>query len=412
MYKKFIKILDRVTPGASRSLGWEVVMSLVTFPASILLNRTLGAEDRGLLALTILVPSTIFVLGSCQWDRLLKGLITSKQISAKEAWHRTLYYNYWLSIIFIPIGIITSQAFSGLPDDAKLFSIIYCINFPIHFLGGSLSAIYVALGSIDGQYLMRVGYQGSYLILLFSLLILKIVSVQSVVFVYIAIHLFSLASGWIQKNRLLTGISLKIRPPLLPLIKAFVPYLLESFSDKIHIWAFYIFGSLISLGQYMGITALMLPVGIVSNAMTSGSTARLDWTQRSLVRRYLVKTVIVLVCLLLALVIGGTLVGPYILGSVLGKSFESGKWMIPWVAVIVVSQAAAFQFHSALQLSGFLNAYLMIQTIEPFVRFLIVLALGQWLAELGILLGMAVTYVLKIVACIYTYENAKVTKIM
>ncbi|MBR8833973.1 MAG: hypothetical protein DSM106950_08020 [Stigonema ocellatum SAG 48.90 = DSM 106950] len=409
MPKRFIKILDKVTPGASRSLGWEVLMTALSFPASVLLNRTLGAEERGLLALVILLPSTIFTLGSCQWDRLLKGLITSKQICGKEAWRRTIYYAYWLSFIFIPVGIVASLAFDKLPQDARLLSIMYYGNFPIYFLCGCLSAIYVAVGSIDGQYLMRIGLQGSYLVLIFVLLFAHLVSIKTMVFVYTAIHAISLAVGWLQKDKLLTGTLLKERPQISPIVKAFFPYALESFAARIDTWAFSIFGSLIGLGHYTGITALMLPVGIVSNALSSGSTARLDWTKPSLVSGYLIKTVSVLLCLVLTLATGGVLVGSYLLNLVLGKSFDGGEWMIAWVAIIVVGQVAAVQFHSALQLSGCLNAYLIIQTVEPFVRLIIVLALGWWFSELGIMLGMTVSCVLKVGACIYFHKSAAKT---
>jgi O-antigen/teichoic acid export membrane protein len=405
MPKHFFKILDKVTPGASRSLGWEILMSALSLPASISLNRTLGAEDRGLLALMILVPSTIFVLGSCQWDRLLKGLITSQQISGREAWRRTIYYAWVLSLIFIPVGIIVSIFFDKLPQELRLLSIFYNFDFPIYFLCGCLSTIYISIGSIDGQYLMRIGYQGSYLILLFGLLFSGMLSVKSMIFLYIAIHIINLAFGWFQKERLLAGILLKEKPPLSPLIKAFLPYSLESFSNRIDVWAFSIFGSLASLGHYTGITALMLPVGLVSNAMTSGSTARLDWTQPNLVLQYLLKALTVFLCLLVVLLLGGILTGPYLLSSVLGKSFQNGYWMIPWIAVIVVGQAAAIQFHTALQLSGLLNEYLMIQTIEPLARLIIVLTLGWWLSELGIMLSMAILPILKVIVCYYVYKN-------
>ncbi|MBG1260303.1 lipopolysaccharide biosynthesis protein [Nostoc commune] len=408
MPKHLFKILDKVTPGASRSLGWEILMSALSFPASILLNRTLGAEDRGLLALVILVPSTIFVLGSCQWDRLLKGLITSKQISPREAWRRTRYYACWLSLIFIPLGVFASLAFDKIPENARWLSIIYNANFPIYFLAGCLSAIYVAAGSIDGQYSMRVGLQGSYLILIFTLLFTNLLSVKSVVFIYIAIHTIALAVGWFKKDKLITGNVLKERPPVFPLIQAFFPYSLESFSYRIDTWAFSIFGSLVSLGQYTGITALMLPVGLVSNAMTSASTAHLDWTKPYLVRRYLFRTISVLSCLLLVLSVGGFLIGSYILNFVLGKSFDSARWMIPWVAIIVVSQSAAVQFHSALQLSGALNSYLIIQTIEPIFKAIIVLGLGYFFSELGIMLGMTIAAILKVSVCMYFHKNAEI----
>lgn len=406
--KRLFKILDKVSPGTSRSLGWEALVSALSFPASIMLNRMLGAEDRGILALVILIPSTMFALGCCQWDRLLKGLITSKQISGNEAWHRTKYYAYLLSFIFVPVGIITSLFYDKVPPNMRLFAALYSCNFPVYFLGGCLSAIYVSIGSIDGQYLMRLGLQGSYLISLFGLFIFNLISVESLIFVNIGIHFFSLWLGWLQRDKLLSGVFLKEKPPISPLIRAFFPNLLESFSSKIDIWAFSIFGSLLSIGHYTGITALMIPVGLVSNAMTSGSTARLDWTRPSLVQRYLTKVVIVLLFLLAILTLGGILVGPYLLSTILGKSFQEGYWMIPWIAAIVVSQSAAVQFHVALQLAGYLNEYLLIQSLEPFIRTIIVLTLGWRFSELGILLGLITSSILKIVACVYFHKNVKI----
>jgi O-antigen/teichoic acid export membrane protein len=403
--KRLFKILDKVSPGTSRSLGWEALVSALSFPASIMLNRMLGAEDRGVLALVILIPSTVFVLGSCQWDRLLTGLITSKQISPREAWRRTVYYTFLLSLIFIPIGIFISATFDKIPQNVRWLSVIYNINFPIYFLGGCLSSIYVASGSLDKQYLMKSGLQGSYLLLLLSLFLTKFISVTSLVFVYITIHTVSLGIGYFKKDIIIKGEVFKEKPPIDSLLHSFIPYSLETVSAGVDIWAFSIFASLSSLGHYTGTTALMLPVGLVSNALTNASTAKLDWTKPDLVSRYLMKAVIVLSCLLLILIVGGMLFGPSIMKFLLGKSFEGGEWMIPWIAVIVIGKAAAIQFHSALRLAGDLNVYLKIQTIEPFLRLIIVLILGLYLSELGILLGIAISLYLKIAVCIYFHKK-------
>lgn len=407
MVKRLIKVLDKVTPGATRSLGWEVIVSALTFPASILLNRTLGAEDRGLLALVMLIPTTVFVLGTCQWDVLLKGLITSKQISGREAWRRTVYYGGWLSLVFIPFGIAASLLFNKLPHQAQVLSMVYQANFPIYFLGGCLAAIYVAVGSLDKLYWMKTALQGSYLVLLVGLLALDQISIQSMIGVYIAIHLLSLVTGLFHRNQSLSGEVLTTHPPLKPLFTAFFPYALMTVSGRIDTWAFSLFSSLPALGQYVGITALMLPVGLVSNAMTNASTAHLDWTNSDQVHRYLIRAAGVLLVLLIVLVLGGELIGSSLLSTLLGKSFEQGYWMLPWVAAIVVSQAAANQFHTSLQLSGAMNTYLMVQTIEPVVRLVLVLSLAWLWSELGILLGMTLVSFFKTASCIYLHREMK-----
>ncbi len=398
---KLTKILDRVTPGASRSLGWEFLVTLLSFPASILLNRTLGAESRGLLALVTLVPTTVFALGTCQWDRLLTGLITSKKVSSREVWRRTIYYTYYLSFIFIPAGIILSLVYSKIPIVARNLSVVYSFNFPTYFLSGCLSTIFVAAGGIDIQYAMKMSVNCSYLISLFVLFISGHLSVSTIILTYIVSNTVCLLVGWMNKEKSLSGFVLETRPPIKPLIHSFFPYLLETFSSKLDIWAFSILSSSVVLGHYSGITAMMLPVSFLSNALSNSSTAHLDWTQPVVIQRYLLKTAIVFLALLAGLVVGGILVGPYLLIWVLGDSFRDGVWMIPWIAMVVVSQAAALQFHTALQLSGLQNAYLTIQSLEPIVRLIIIFALGWRLAEFGILAGIGISSILKVIVCFW-----------
>lgn len=406
-----VRTLDKVTPGTSRSIAWEFGIALVSFPASVLLNRTLGAEDRGLLALVVLVPTTIFVVGSCQWDRLLQGLITSKHSSSREIWRQTKYYSFWLSLIFVPFSIVCSLFYTQIPLDNRWLSMLYSLNFPIYFLCGCLASIYIASGNIDGQYWMRIALQGSYLIFSLGCWLTHTLSVQSMIAIYIIMHLASLVAGWRWIDRLLDGeIRVEIVPPITPLIKAFPPYLLESFSSRIDIWLLSLFTSLVTLGQYSGITALMMPVGLLSNAMTSASTARLDWQDSIAVEKYLYRTLVALSILLFILALGGISLGPYFLNLILGETFSRGTWMIPWIAAIVVTQAAAFQFHAALRLKGNSDTYLMIQSIEPFIKLCITFILGWKLAEIGIFLGLIVSSILKIGICFMGHRFSRENK--
>ena len=408
--KRIIKILDKVTPGASRSLGWEFLLTLLSFPASILVNRSLGAEDRGLFSLVILVPFTVITLGTCQWERLVKGFITSKKISTKEAWRRTTYYTYYLSIIIIPLGILASLLYTQLSFSNRLLSAIYSFSFPVVMLSGVLSSIYVAAGSIDGQYSMRLAYQGSYIFLVISLLLLGWLSVPSLVATYFTIWVISLLVGLLKVSKLLDGEILTEKPPFSPLLRSFIPYVFECFSLNVDTWAFSIFGSLITLGHYAGITGLMQPVGLLSNALLSGSVARLDWTKSLIVRHYLFKTIIVMSLMLLGLVIGLMFIGTDILGFILGKTFQDGDWMIPWIAGVVVSKAVATQFHFSLQLSGKGNAYLIIQTLDSILRVIFILLLGWKFSEMGILIGCVISSIFKCVACSYFIAQGNTTK--
>ncbi|MBF0289930.1 MAG: hypothetical protein HQM14_19110 [SAR324 cluster bacterium] len=397
-------MFDKITPGASHSLGWEVVLTGLSFPASILLNRALGAEDRGLLGLVILVPSTMFVLATCQWDRLLKGLMTSKQISGREAWHRTIRYLWWLSFIFIPLGMLASWFYPSISQENRWLSVVYCLNFPLFFISGTLSAIYIASGSVEGQYSVRVGLQGSYLVLIFFLFLFLEISVESMVGIYFLIQVFAIGSGWTKKKKLIQGPIKNFQSPFSPLIRGFLPNALESFSGKIDVWAFSLFSTLTTLGHYFGITALMIPVALVSNALTSGSTANLEWTEYAHVRRYLFRTVGVLLSLSIVMILGGSLLGGFLL-SILGKSFQGAEWLVPWVVLLLVCQAAAQQFHSALQFSGLQAFYLTTQSLDPFLRLVLVLVFGWLFAEVGIFIGMIMSSLIKVGVCGWLFRR-------
>jgi O-antigen/teichoic acid export membrane protein len=400
-----IKILDKVAIGATRSLGWEVLITIISFPTAILVNRTLGAEDRGLFSLVILVPYTVSRLGTCQWDRTVKGLITSKQISSKEAWRRTIFYTYKLSFLFIPIGIIASLAYGPIPLNARLISALYAFNFPFFLLSVSISSIYLASGAIDTQYLIRLAYQVSYLILVLGTILSGSLSVASLVLINIAIWFTSVVIGFFKKEQIFNGLTIAAKPPTSHLTKAFLPYAFESLSVNADIWAFSFFGSLATLGSYVAIASLMQPVGLVSNAFTSASTANLDWTKPSIVRHYLLKTVVIMSFLLLGLFIAGKFLAPFILGQILGKTFQNGEWMIPWMATIFVFKSLAMQFQFALQLSGKENAYWKIQTLEAPLLGIMLCIFGYFMSELGILIALVLNSIIKCVICLFSSSS-------
>jgi O-antigen/teichoic acid export membrane protein len=270
------------------------------------------------------------------------------------------------------------------------------LNFPAYFLGGTIQSIFLAAGGLDLQYWTRLSMQSSYLMLLFLLLGLGVPSLSSLVGVYFVTHLISLIVAVTFSRTVLTGEAGAGRPGLRPLLRALPPLIAEAIAAKADVWAFSLFGTLAGVGQYSGLSALMIPVGLVSNALLSSSTAQLDWTQPSLVRSYLLRASIALACLCAAIGVGGTVFGPAVLSAVLGKSFAEGEWMIPWIALIVVGQATANQFHSSVQLSGLSSAFFVIQSVDSGIR-LFMVTCGAWaFGEVGILIALVLSSVAKI----------------
>ncbi|MHC5740425.1 MAG: lipopolysaccharide biosynthesis protein [Nostoc sp.] len=395
-----INILEKVSPGSSRSLFWEIINSALIFLASILINRSLGAQDRGLFTLVILIPTTMFTIAGCQWDRTLKSLIIRKKISGKEAWRRSVYYTIFLSPIFIPLTIISNFIYTNLNVEVKILIFIYSCIFPIYLMAGFLYAIYLSTGSIDGQYRMRTSMQISYVLLVFISSYFKLISVHFLILIYIVLQIIYFISGWIQKEKLLYGSELLEKPSLIPLMKGFLPNTIETLSLNLDIWLLSYFGSLITLGHYVAMNSLMQPINLISNALINGSTARLNWSESLVVRRYLLRTTYLMFFLLFFSIIMIFIINPYVLESLLGKSFVSAWWMIPWITGVVITKATATQFQTAIQLSGLENAYLTMQSLEPVSRLLIVGFLGWQFSELGIFLGLILSSLLKILGCL------------
>jgi hypothetical protein len=112
--------------------------------------------------------------------------------------------------------------------------------------------------------------------------------------VYFAQWACCLAAGWTRRKQIPAGKPAEGPVEWRPLLRGFLPYGLETAGAKIDVWAFSLFSAALPLGHYVGALALMTPVGLISSALTSGSTARLDWTNQREIKKYLFRTAVVL----------------------------------------------------------------------------------------------------------------------
>lgn len=395
-----LSFLDRIVPGVTRSLLWELLIAALTFPASILISRKLGPHDRGLLSILILITTTALALGSCQWERLVRGQVTSKALTAGEAWRRTKVYAVWLSGPAILGGAVATMLYPGLPWQVRAYGVAYCFVFPLFFSAGSIITICVAAGDVDGQYRIRVATQLVYVVALYGLLITRLLSVGGVMFAYFAMQVGALVVALpIAKN--LPGPTEGVRPPAQPLFHGFIPNALEVFSGRIDVWVLSLVTTAVVLGQYAAVSSLLMPVALVSNAVTTGSTARLDWTSPTVIRKHLRKLILLVSGGSALAVVALTLIAAPVLNLVLGGAFVGGAWMASWVAAIAVAGSASTQFHVSLQLMGAQREYLAVQGLDPPLRLIVTLAPGLLFGVRGVLIGFLVASIMKCVACLF-----------
>ncbi|MFZ5806618.1 MAG: lipopolysaccharide biosynthesis protein [Verrucomicrobiota bacterium] len=400
----------RITRAVSQSFFWEVLVAGCTFPASILINRALGAEQRGILAFIILIPSLAFLIATCQWERTVKGWITSQRISSHEAWRMTFYYCWILGVVFILPAIVACFFYDAVPSSMRWLSALYCLNWPLFFLQGCLAAIFLASGKLIAQYQMRIWLQLTYLIVIVALFFFGQVTIFSVVVTYSIMQAAGLLTGMMIKKKNLSGEVSQTRPSLSPLRQSFFPYLIESVSTQADRWAFSFFSTASALGGYVAILALLLPLNLISNALFNGATATLDWRDTHSVRRFLIKSSIFLLLLAGVAIFVGVRIGQPVLHFVLGESFAHASWMIAGVVGIVIAGACGLQFHMSLQLTGRQTAYLTVQVIEHVFRLILVFVLGFYWAEKGIIAGMTISPLLKCVACAFLIFSSDTPK--
>ena len=385
--------LDRLIPGAFQSLVWEIVLALITFPASIVMSRRLGAEGRGVLTLAVLVPTTVFTLGTFQWDRTLRGLISMKVASPAEAYRRTIGYLRWLSVPAVLFGIGVTCVYPLSPQ-ARLFSALFCTAFPLSFLMTSLMAVYTAAGRLDITYRIKFLYQATYLVAVCGFALANRVNVPFMITTYVLMHLAAVAYA-MRAVPALTGETNSGGPDWQPLARGFGPYALESLGARADIWVLSLLATPAILGQYSAVTTLASPISMLSMAVATGSTARLAWTDPLVVRRHLRNVIIAMLACLLTFGSAAHFLSGWLLHHVLGKDFDDGAWMATWIVAIAVTQAIAYQFHTALQLSGRQNGYLTVQAIEPIARILLTLVGGKIAGIRGVLASFLLITILK-----------------
>lgn len=407
MSKQTLLPFTQITRGILQSLTWEIISLLMSVPASILINRGLGAEERGLFSLLTLTPIIIITIGTCQWNRIVTGLLTSHKISSQEAYRKTVYYTKILSYIVIPSGIFICLLQTNLPLNHRVISSLYILTFPFIMFSTSISSICIGSGSISNQYWIRLSFQASYL---GFTLILYLSNQLSLSWLF-AIHAISWTLSFMIANKIASGLSpgeiSSKKPSLVNLVKNSGPYALEIFSSNVDVLAFSLVSPVVILGYYAGISGIMQPISIVSNALISGSTAKLNWNNLSSVISYLFKSMLIFSGLAAGVVFLSMEIGPSMLELFLGKSYEGGRWMIPWIGGIVICKSISLQFHSSVQLAGFNDEYIFIQTLEAFFRVGLVFCFGLFLKEYGVIIGLLLSYMAKSVACVFIIISKK-----
>lgn len=373
----------------------EVVLAAFSIPASILLNQMLGAEDRGILAIVMLLPNTMFMLGSCQWDRISKGWVTSGAITVSEAWRRTWYYMLVLGVVVIPVSMLGCAYYDLIPSPYRWLGILYSINWVPCFLAGSLAAIVLAGGNMKAYYRMRLVYQGVYAGMILILIVLGLLSVESMIMVFFLVHFSTFFAIWVSGPKFPANIRSQPYPPLSPLGKSFFPYLLETTGVQIPAWAFIFYSNETALGAYIAQMALFMPLGLVSNSLLNAGTARLNWQSGSAIKRYLGWTCLILSALTVPVIILGIVAGKWLVGFVLGLDYAAFSWMIPWIALHILLQSSGNQLHLSLQLSGRMKPYYWVQSFDPFVKLILALALGYAWGVGGILFALVLSSFLK-----------------
>lgn len=388
----------------SSGIALEASIILILLPASIVVNRSLGAEERGILAAMLLMPLAVSALVTGQWQRILRAQITSKAADPAQMWARTQVY----SLLMSAVGVLVSAILIGLQQQLTeeqryqaMLAALFIVPSTLYSL--FLADFLAAINKLRASYAVRLAPPLVYLAAI-PLWLWQGLSLPVVLVLNVLMPAAACLVGWLYLRSL--SMSASTVQPFDALFRSFLgsfpPYALEVLGLNAAIWSLTTFVGHAETGAYAAFALFAIPAKVVSNGLINVATGRLDWTDPTKVSDFVRKGLLFLLAAGVLLAIGTLLAGRIIVVAVLGESFGSATWMLPYIVLGGFLTSAAFFVLVAILLQGRQSLYLKIQSADGLVR-IVLIVWGCFIAgALGILVAICLASAIKLAACLVT----------
>jgi len=377
----------------------EGVIILITFPASILLNRQLGPEARGILATVVLVPTVVAMLVMSQWERTLKAQITSGVESPAEVWARTRKYTVLISFVGVLLSALLISTQRQLAVEYRYLAILFTLFvLPLSVVGTFISNFFAAINALKASYAVKLAGPVIYFLAIILLGSWKWLSVLTALLAQVLLWVCTCLVGWfcLRSLRLPSANVRLFDAKIKILLYSFPPYVLEVISSQADIWFLSTFVGYVETGSYVAFRMFESPMKVIALGMINVGTGRVQWTNAASVHDFLRKGISAIALAGGMVMIGTLLLGKFLIVSMLGQSFSGEVWMLPYIVLNGLLASTAFLLLIGIQLQGQQSLYLKIQSADGILRIGLI-SLGCLISGAhGILIAICVASFIKI----------------
>lgn len=382
----------------SQGLIWEIAIVIIAMPASILLNRSLGSEDRGILAAIMLIPGLVSTIIGCQWDKLIRSKILSGVNTPEEVWWITKRYLLVMSLVGIVLSCFLIEIQESLgSQDKKLAFITSIFLVPLPLLSLFLAALINASRKLKEYYLLRIIGPTVFLSAVIIFCIGKF-TIEKALLSHILLWISTVILGiYFLKSNFRKNYSNNIKLKINELVNGFPAYVLETVSVQLDIWLLATYCGYAVTGAYVAFKIFDVPMRTIAFAIINVGGTNINLENKNEVIKYLTRSTLIMTFLGLLFLVLTIIFGKKLILLAIGNSYQEMVWML----VFIVIGSILFNISSILMnfilIQGKASQYLQVQITDAVLK-ITLLIFGCILFEaLGILLALIISSIIKII---------------
>ena len=353
---------------------WEAIIIAITLPGSICLNKYLGADQRGVLATIMIMPTFVGTLIGCQWDKTIRANIFENCNCLAEIWWKTKNYLLGMSVvgIFFSIMLIyTQNNLNSIEKNQAILASLYLI--PLSLAGLFIIAILNAIHEQREYYYVRIVGPIVFLLSIMVWSSLEL-TISRVIVSYILLWSSIVILGlFFLKSKIKKDIKSNKKLEIKKLLKGFGPFLIETTSLQIDIWLLSNFVGSEVTGAYAAYKIIEIPLRVIGFGYINTGSTKLKNSEsiESLIKQsslflFLVGSFLIL-CIYL---FGKPLVTMFI-----GQSFSNYISIAYYIIFNGVVSVMSGILMNIIQLKNDNNLYFKIQTVDGIIK-IIAMSIG------------------------------------
>jgi O-antigen/teichoic acid export membrane protein len=373
---------------------WEIAIIAITLPGSICLNKYLGADQRGVLATIMIMPTFVGTLIGCQWDKIIRATILENSNSLAGIWWKTKHYLIGMSVvgIFISIMLIfTQNNLNSIEKNQAILASLFLI--PLSLAGLFIIAILNAMHKQREYYYVRV--VGPIIFLLtvlawsfFELTITKVII--SYILLWTSIVILGL---FYLKGKIKNNIESKDKLEIKKLLNGFWPFLIETTSLQIDIWLLSNFVGNAVTGAYAAYKIIEIPIKVIGFGYINIGSTKLKNSES--IEFHVKQSSLILFIVGCLLILSIYLFGKPLVTILIGESFSNYISIAYYIIFNGVFSGVSGILMNIIQLKNDNNLYYKIQSVDGIIKIILMIIGCALYGSEGIFISMILNSAIK-----------------